>query len=58
MAKQIACPTCSELTEWSQNPHRPFCSEKCRLLDLGGWLSENYTIAGQENVTQNNTQTD
>jgi endogenous inhibitor of DNA gyrase (YacG/DUF329 family) len=33
---------------WNGNPHRPFCSLSCRLLDLGLWLDERYRIAGPE----------
>jgi endogenous inhibitor of DNA gyrase (YacG/DUF329 family) len=32
--------------EWSGNPHRPFCSLTCRLVDLGVWLDERYRVAG------------
>lgn len=47
MSKILCCPTCDQTLEWSpKNPFRPFCSEKCRLLDLGEWLSESYTIPG------------
>jgi endogenous inhibitor of DNA gyrase (YacG/DUF329 family) len=31
---------------WTGNPHRPFCSAACRLVDLGGWLDERHRIAG------------
>lgn len=43
--KKIACPTCQELAIWSvENPSRPFCSERCKLIDLGEWASEAYAI--------------
>ncbi len=38
------CPTCRTPTPWEDNPHRPFCSERCRLRDLGAWASEAYRI--------------
>lgn len=41
----LACPRCRNLTTWTQNPHRPFCSERCRLIDLGAWINEDYQIA-------------
>jgi uncharacterized protein len=41
----VTCPTCGGPTPWSGNPHRPFCSLTCRLIDLGGWLDERYRIA-------------
>lgn len=41
----MPCPTCSTLLEWSpNNPYRPFCSERCKLIDLGEWASESYKI--------------
>lgn len=44
----FACPTCRKATRYSQaNPFRPFCSERCRLIDLGAWASEAHTIAGE-----------
>lgn len=41
---QTHCPQCRQLTDWTDNPHRPFCSERCRLVDLGAWLSEGYRV--------------
>ena len=46
MRKQIRCPNCRRPTTWDGNPHRPFCSERCRLQDLGNWASERYRIPG------------
>lgn len=47
MSKPIVkCPTCEKQQVYdSSNPHRPFCSERCRLIDLGAWASEEYSIA-------------
>jgi endogenous inhibitor of DNA gyrase (YacG/DUF329 family) len=43
------CPTCKRPIEWSQAfPFRPFCSDRCRLVDLNGWLSERHAIAGED----------
>ncbi|OSI15111.1 DNA gyrase inhibitor YacG [Neisseria dentiae] len=45
----VKCPTCRTLTEWSaDNPFRPFCSERCKLIDLGAWANEDYAVATQE----------
>ncbi len=44
MKKKIRCPQCGRLTTWEGNPYRPFCSERCKLIDLGRWLSEDYRI--------------
>jgi endogenous inhibitor of DNA gyrase (YacG/DUF329 family) len=44
----VKCPTCGRKSEWSeQAPFRPFCSERCRLIDLGAWLSEKRAIPGE-----------
>ena len=45
---KIACPTCKKATTWEENPWRPFCSERCKLLDLGKWASEEYKIEGKK----------
>ena len=46
--KEIYCPVCKKETAWKDNPFRPFCSERCRLTDLGAWASEAYRIAGEK----------
>jgi uncharacterized protein len=46
--RQIKCPICRKETAWDDNPFRPFCSERCRLVDLGKWASEDYRIAGEK----------
>lgn len=47
MKTEINCPLCRKKTTWEDNPDRPFCSERCRLLDLGQWADEEYRIAGR-----------
>lgn len=50
MTIQVKCPTCSRTQAYSSgNPFRPFCSERCKTIDLGAWASEAYRIAGTEN---------
>ena len=44
---KIKCPTCKKRIEWKDNPYRPFCSERCKLIDLGAWASEGYKIEGR-----------
>jgi uncharacterized protein len=45
MAPTVKCPTCRRLVEWSpKSAYRPFCSDRCRLIDLGAWLSEEHRI--------------
>lgn len=41
----VACPNCKKLIEYSlSNKFRPFCSERCKMIDLGDWANENYKI--------------
>lgn len=42
--RDVTCPACRARTPGDGNPHRPFCSLTCRLIDLGGWLDECYRI--------------
>jgi endogenous inhibitor of DNA gyrase (YacG/DUF329 family) len=46
--KRVKCPNCGKITNWENNPYRPFCSEKCKLADLSRWLNEEYTISVEE----------
>lgn len=43
--KKVKCPQCGLLSIYnSENKFRPFCSERCRLIDLGQWADEGYRI--------------
>jgi uncharacterized protein len=45
---RLRCPTCRREITWSDEfPWRPFCSERCKLVDLGAWLSEAHAIPGE-----------
>ncbi len=47
MSRKINCSQCSKEVKWSKgNDYRPFCSERCRLLDLGAWASGRNKIKG------------
>ena len=48
MVVEIKCPQCDTLCQWEDNPWRPFCSDRCRLIDLGAWIDGDYRIAGQK----------
>ena len=42
------CPQCGKSCRISaDNPWRPFCSERCKLIDLGAWLKESYRVPGE-----------
>ncbi len=44
---KIICPVCKNITTWEENPFRPFCTERCKLIDLGAWASDEYRIPGK-----------
>jgi uncharacterized protein len=44
----IECPTCKKVIAYQNNPFRPFCSKRCRLIDLGDWASEKHRIPGEK----------
>ena len=49
MTKVVNCPTCGKLVEWKpESKWRPFCCDRCRLIDLGAWADEEYKVAGRE----------
>jgi len=44
---KLQCPTCGKDLYWNDDyPHRPFCSQRCKLIDLGEWANENHKIPG------------
>jgi len=48
---KIACPNCKKDSEWSpENSYRPFCCERCKLIDLGEWANESRTIQGTPSI--------
>ena len=47
-APRVRCPTCQREVAWVQDSAwRPFCSERCRMVDLGAWFTGDRSIAGQ-----------
>jgi endogenous inhibitor of DNA gyrase (YacG/DUF329 family) len=42
--KKKPCPYCGKPVDWENNPYRPFCSERCKLIDLGNWATEKYRV--------------
>ena len=46
---KVRCPQCGTESFWStENKWRPFCSERCKLIDLGCWADESYRVPVQE----------
>jgi endogenous inhibitor of DNA gyrase (YacG/DUF329 family) len=51
--KTVQCPTCGKPVPWSpESAFRPFCSERCRNIDLGAWAAEDYRLPEQEKPPQ------
>jgi endogenous inhibitor of DNA gyrase (YacG/DUF329 family) len=48
MAISVNCPSCNKKVTWGDDfPFKPFCCERCKLIDLGDWAAEKHTIAGE-----------
>lgn len=49
-SRMVSCPQCGKTVAWdTANPYRPFCSERCKMIDLGAWASESYRVPVAEN---------
>lgn len=46
----VKCPVCGTETQYEGNEFRPFCSERCKLLDFGAWASEEYSLPVEDNA--------
>ncbi len=47
--RTVRCPACGGPSLYApENPYRPFCSERCKLHDLGAWASESFRVEVQE----------
>ncbi len=42
---ELDCPICGKLADFFVDPLGPFCSARCKMIDLGGWLGEDYKIS-------------
>jgi endogenous inhibitor of DNA gyrase (YacG/DUF329 family) len=60
--REVICPQCKKPTEYSaKNPFRPFCSDRCKLIDLGDWADGKHAIPAENLVTadsENESETD
>ena len=43
----VKCPQCHKEASLVDNPYRPFCSKRCKMIDLGTWADEGYRIPGE-----------
>ena len=51
--KLVTCPQCGSAVAWDpSNKYRPFCSERCKMIDLGAWATESYRIPVEEDDDQ------
>lgn len=47
--RTVSCPRCGTAVAWvAENRYRPFCSERCKMVDLGAWANEEYRVAAVE----------
>ncbi|MCP4755038.1 MAG: DNA gyrase inhibitor YacG [Proteobacteria bacterium] len=44
----VKCPTCGTPVAWENNPYRPFCSKRCKTIDLGNWADGSYNIESED----------
>ena len=45
----VSCPICGAAVPWTaESKWKPFCSERCKLIDLGQWATEQYRVPGVE----------
>ncbi len=41
---KLKCPPCNKVVKWAETDYRPFCSKRCKLIDLGTWADEEYSM--------------
>ena len=59
MSSVVPCPTCRRSVEWTErSPWRPFCSERCKLIDLGAWAAEQHAIPSDDAESEDKLKTD
>ncbi len=46
--REVNCPTCKKKFNYFSSEFRPFCCERCRLIDLGQWLTESYSVPAEK----------
>ena len=57
--RKVRCPHCGKIIDYSvENPYRPFCSERCKMIDLGEWADEKFKIPTKNLDEETSTETD
>ncbi len=46
----VKCPTCTKEFSYYSSESRPFCTDRCKMIDAGHWLNETYAIPGKDNT--------
>lgn len=52
---EVKCPHCDEKFMYYDSEFRPFCCERCKMIDLGHWLDESYTVPSNEMPDESET---
>lgn len=52
----VRCPKCNESFSYYSSEFRPFCSERCKQVDLGNWFTENYRVPSKENLSEDDVE--
>jgi endogenous inhibitor of DNA gyrase (YacG/DUF329 family) len=48
LSRNVSCPRCGTRVEWTEKSlYRPFCSERCRIIDLGAWVTQAYRVPAE-----------
>lgn len=53
MPATFPCPRCAQPSFWTDNEFRPFCSERCKLIDLGAWANDDYALPTEDSPDEN-----
>ncbi|MCZ6554995.1 MAG: DNA gyrase inhibitor YacG [Candidatus Dadabacteria bacterium] len=53
MSIKVKCPNCKKEVLWDNNKYRPFCSERCKMIDLGTWAKEGYRVSEHGTLEKN-----
>jgi len=49
--KMIKCPSCKKKFDYYKSESRPFCTERCKMVDLGNWFNEEYQLESREPIS-------
>lgn len=58
MSTPFPCPRCGQPSTWTNNEFRPFCSDRCKLIDLGAWANDTYKLPTEDSPQAESNQND